>query len=261
LKVRNYIAALFLIPLIASCGAPGIKTAANAEEQFALAKKEYDKKRYLKAIEGFQKTIFNFPGASSVDTAQYYLAMSYYENEDFELAAVEFNRLIANYPQSEFIDDAQYMGGVCYFRNTPKHYALDQEDIKRAISAMEDFIVDNPDSPLLDDARNIILMAKTRLAHKEYENGLLYYKMSAYQAAAIYFQLVIDSYTETEYAPKALFKLAEANYKQGKYLEAQEKFNNFIVLYPSDPQLSKAREYLEKLASKLNTANVSAIAK
>ncbi len=243
--------------LLQTCGVPGVKTAPTAAEQFSLAKKEYDKKHYLNAIEGFQKVIFNFPGVTIVDTAQYYLAMSYYDNEEYELAATEFNRLNVNYPHSDYVDDAQYMAGVCYFKNTPQNYGLDQEDMKRAITAMEDFITDNPDSPLIGDARKIILEARTRLARKEFENGMLYFRLDDYQAASIYFQLVIDDYTDTEYASKALFKLAESAYKQKKYLDSQAKFNSFINLYPGDGSVSKAKEYIEKTTQKLNAANAS----
>lgn len=259
MKPHYFVAATLIIVsiLLQACGAPGVKTAPTASEQFALAKKEYDKKHYLKAIDGFQKVIFNFPGVTMVDTAQYYLAMSYYENEEYELASAEFNRLNTNYPHSDFVDDAQYMAGVCYFKNTPQNYALDQEDMKRAVTAMEDFITDNPDSPLITDARNIILQARTKLARKEFENGALYFKLDDYQAASIYFQLVIDEYTDTEYASKALFKLAESAYKQEKYLDSQAKFNSFISLYPSDTMVPRAKEYLEKTSQKLNTANAS----
>jgi outer membrane protein assembly factor BamD len=246
-----------MIAIVLSCSSPGVKNAATAEEQFLLAKKELDKKHYLRAIEGFQKAVFNFPGATVVDTAQYYLALSYYENKEYELAAAEFQRLTINYPQSDYTDDAKYYSGLCYFRNTPGNYALDQEDLKQAIAAMEDFIIDSPDSPLLEDAKNIILQAKTELAHKEYENGILYFKLEDYRAALIYFQMVIDDYTDTEYATKAIFKMAEIAYKQKKYIEAQEKYNNFLTLYPSDKLAPKAKEHLAKIAQKLNDANAS----
>ena len=243
--------------LVTGCGKPGIKVADSAGEQFDIAKREFDKKHYLKSIEGFQKVIFNFPGATVVDTAQYYLAQSYYFNDDYALAAVEFNRLISNYPKSEFVDDGQYMAGVCYFQSTPGHYALDQEDLKEAITAMEDFVTDNPDSPLVESARDVILRARTRLAHKEYENGGLYYKMSDLPAAEIYFQLVVDEYTDTEYSSLALFKLGEVNYRLGKFPVALEKFNNFLALYPTHELRPRAEEYLARITPLLDSANAA----
>jgi outer membrane protein assembly factor BamD len=243
------------------CGSPGIKTAPTAQGQFALAKKEYDKKHYLSAIEGFRKVIFNFPGATMVDTAQFYLAMAYYENEDYELASVEFNRLASNYPKSSYVDDGEYLAGVCYFKNTPENYALDQDELKKAITIMEDFIAENPDSPLVTDAKQIILAARSRLARKEYENGALYFKVADYRAAEIYFQLVIDEYTDTEYAAKALFKLAESSFKLKDYTKASDRFNNFISVYSGNEMIPDANEYLKKIEHKQKMDNASGAAK
>ncbi len=243
---------------ILSCTSGKVLLAPTAHDQFNLAKKDFDEGKYLKSIEGFQKTIFNFPGATVVDTAQYYLAMSYYKNDEYELAAVEFNRLILSYPRSDFADDAQYMVGVSYMKNTPGHYALDQEDLKKAIKSLQDFIIDNPDSPLIQDAKDRILEARTKLAHKAYENGMTYFKMYAYEASEVYFQYVIDEYTDTPYAPKALYRLGEALYKEHKYKEAQEKFQQFVGLYPDHKLIDKVNDYLRKTADKIPEENVSA---
>lgn len=254
LFISGIMAALLML---SGCTANKAKLASTAEEQFRLAKREYDKKKYFNSIDAFQRVVFNFPGATVVDTAQYYLAHSYYGNKDFELAAVEFNRLLVNYPRSAFTDDAQYMVGICYMKNSPSHHALDQEDIKRAIVALEDFILDNPDSPLTVDAKASILEAHTKLARKEYENGITYFKMYSFKASRVYFQKVIDDYTDTEYAAKALFKIAESFYKQKKYSESKTKFDNFLALYPENELGEKSRKYLKKMSEKPSTENAA----
>ncbi|MCP4706564.1 MAG: outer membrane protein assembly factor BamD, partial [candidate division Zixibacteria bacterium] len=243
--------------MISGCTSNKAMLASTADEQFQLAKREYDKGKYFNSIDAFQRVIFNFPGANIVDTAQYYLSHSYYGNKEFELAAVEFNRLLVNYPHSAFTDDAQYMVGVCYMKNSPKHHALDQEDLKRAIVALEDFILDNPDSPLKVDAKASILEARTKLAYKEYANGMTYFKMYSYKASRVYFQKVIDEYTDTDFAPKALFKIGESFYKQEKYDESKTKFDSFISIYPSNELVEKTQEYLKKMSDKLNPENAA----
>ncbi len=257
MKTSLLLLGIIVLLMISGCTAGKKKLGSTVDEQFQLAKREYDKGRYFNSIDSFQRVIFNFPGATVVDTAQYYLAHSYYGNKEYELAAVEFNRLLVNYPRSAFTDDAQYMVGVCYMNNTPRHHALDQEDLKKAIVALEDFILDNPDSPLAADAKASILKARTKLARKEYENGITYYKMYSYKASRVYFQKVIDDYTDTEYAAKALFKLAESFYKQEKYAESKTKFDSFLNLYQDNELVEKTREYLEKMSDKLSTENAA----
>lgn len=253
-----FAAGLMLIMVtLADCGGKSVLTYPTAEEQFARAKQEYDSENYFKAIEQFQRVIFNFPGASVVDTAQYYLALSYFGNEDYELAAVEFRRLANNYPQSDFVDEAQYMSGVCFLKNSPGHYGLDQEDMKRGIQVLNDFLIDNPDSPLIEDARQSVLEGMTKLARKEYENGMLYYKIYDYKAASIYFQFVIDNYTDTKYAAYALFKLSEIAFKREQYTEAMDKFKSFMTIYPSNELTPKAQEYIDEISRRLETVNAS----
>lgn len=246
-----------MIVLSAGCGSKGVKLVTNAGDQFNLAKKEYDKEHWLKSIDGFQKVIFNFPGADIVDTAQFYLSMSYYNNKDYELGAVEFRRLMTNYPQSAYYDEAQFMSGMCYLKNTPGHYGLDQEDLKKAIQQLQDFIIDNPDSPMVEKAEKAINDGMTKLARKEYENGMLYFKLHQYKSAKIYFQYVIDNYTGTGYAAKSLFKLAEASFKQKEFTEALTNFNNFIAIYPENELVPKAEEFIALINRQMETVNVS----
>jgi outer membrane protein assembly factor BamD len=248
---------IIALVVFSGCGSARKNMTATVDEQFTLARREYDKGKYYNSIEAFQRIIFNFPGTSGIDSAQYYLAHSYFGNKEYELAAVEFDRLLSNYPQSPFIDDAQYMVGLCYLKNSPRHYSLDQEDLKKAINAMEGFIIDNPDSPLVEEAKASILEARTRLAHKEYDNGLTYFKMYSYESARIYFQKVIDEYTDTKYASMALFKQAEAFFKEKNYAESKSKFDGFLSIYPDNELAGKAREYLEKISIKLSKENAA----
>jgi outer membrane protein assembly factor BamD len=233
-----------IIIILLGCGGITMKTYPTAEEQYSQAFKEYQKKHYLKAIDGFQKVVFNFSGASMVDSAQFYLAMSYYNQDDFFLAGAEFQRLVNSYPGSPFVDDGQYMMGLCYFKAAPENYGLDQDELDRAIQALLDFVTDYPESELADDARATIDLALERLAKKRYENGRTYYRLGYYQSAGVYFQLVIDDHTDTEWAAKALFHQGEIEYKQDRLEEAKKKYDSFLLVYPDHEYAKKARKRL-----------------
>lgn len=246
-----------MLIIFSACGGPRLKPTASASEQFAHAKKDYDKKHWLDAVDGFQRVIFNYPGSNIVDTSQYYLAMSYFNNKEYELATVEFRRLVVNYPMSDYTELSRFMAGLCYFENTPENFALDQEDLKRAIEVLRDFTLENPDSKYAVDAKDIIRQGINKLAHKEYENGVLYYKIYDYRAARIYFQYVIDNFTETGYSALALYKISEMDYKEKKYTEAIKHFNHFKTIYPSHEMIEKAQEYIDKISRHLETVDAS----
>ena len=86
------------------CGSRPTLANLSAHELFDKGKEEYSQKHYLRAIEYFQAVVYNYPGESVVDTAQYYLALSYFGDKEYELAQVEFNRLVVNYPASVYFE-------------------------------------------------------------------------------------------------------------------------------------------------------------
>ncbi len=228
-----------------------MKNYATAEEQYREAYKEFQKKHYVKAIDGFQKVVYSFSGSPMVDSAQYYLAMSYYLDKEYYLAAAEFERVVNNYPGSDFVDDSQYMAGLCYFKSSPKNSGLDQDELTRALEALNDFVTDYPESELVDDARETIKVGMDRLAKKRYQNGRMYFRLGYYKSAGIYFQSVIDEHTDSNWGAQSLYYLAEIELKRKNYSDAKEKFNNFLVVYPEHELTQKAQKKLAEAEEKI----------
>jgi len=92
------ILSLSIVLLTSGCGGRPSLSKMQPDEMFRYAMEQFEKKKFLYSIEYFQALIYNYPGESVVDSAQFYLGMSYYENKSYELAAVEMNRLAVNYP-------------------------------------------------------------------------------------------------------------------------------------------------------------------
>ncbi len=222
------------------CGGPPDLGQFPADDLYDRGMDLYERGKYVGAIQAFQAVIFNYPGEALVDTAQYYLALSYFGNEDYALAGVEFNRLLVNYPASDFAVTAQLMKAVCYFEGTPSNYGLDQTDLEEAIRQFEDFIIDHPESEAVADARMYLARARERLAKKYYTSAVVYSRLGDYRAAEIYFQLVIDDYTSSEYAAMATYQLAECSYRSGKWDEAHERFEKFKTVFPDHEWAEKA---------------------
>ncbi len=238
--IMLYVALLGMALLVAGCGGSKSLVTRSGHEQFEMGKREYDREKYYKAIELFQAVVYNHPGESVVDTAQYYLGLSYFGNEEYELAGVEFNRLIVNYPSSAYFEHAVFMKAVSFFESTPRHYGLDQTDLQEAIKQFEDFIIDFPESELIGDVREYLLRAKSRMARKYYESGIVYSRLRAYEAAKIYFQKVIDDYTDTDYGSRASYKYAEMEFRLKQFDEARKKFEDFRTVFPEHDWYEKA---------------------
>ncbi len=231
-----------ILAVVIGCSTPKTLTNLPSDELFKQGKEKYEKKKYLSAIEMFQAIIYNFPGKSIVDTAQYYLALSYYANKEYPVAAVEFNRLLTNYPASVYAAQSQFMKAVCAFQSAPSSPGLDQTELLDAIKQLEDFIVDRPESELVPDAQKYLLAAQTRMAEKYYRAGVVYDRINAPSAAVVYFQKVIDDYTNTKYGPMATFQIAQSEYKLKHYDIARDKFEAFQKAFPKSELVPKASE-------------------
>ncbi len=237
----------FLLTII-SCGGPKITEEPSAHDLFVKGKQLYEKGKYISAQERFKAVVYNYPGAAVVDTAQYFLALSYYGNKEYTLAGIEFNRLTLNYPSSPYFEQSIFMKAVSFFESTPKHYALDQSDLVTAIKQFEDFIVDFPESEVIPDAQEYLKKARTRLARKYYQNGITYSRIGAYRAAKMYFQQVIDDFTDTKYGPLAVYQKAEMDYHIKAYKEARTGFENFALVFSDHELVKKAGERAAKSA-------------
>ncbi len=239
----RFLFTLLIISVMAlGCGGRPSLTKMTAKELLDLGLKEYADKKYLNAIEIFQTVVYNHPGNSVVDTAQYHLALAYLGNKDYEVAAVEFNRLALNYPSSAYFENAIFMRAVSYFEGTPKHYGLDQSELVVAIKQLEDFLIDFPESHLIADAQTYLKAANDRLAYKYYKSAVVYRHSGAYRAAKKYYQIVIDDYTNSEYVANAVFEYAEMDFNIGNYAEAHTTFENFLIIFPEHELAQEAKK-------------------
>lgn len=174
----------------------------DAEDQFAVAKRDFDKGSYSRAAESFRRLTFEHPGSARVDEAQFLLGMCYHRMKDYIQAEAEFRHLALNYPDSPFADDAFFYLGMTYYRQMPAYYH-DQSVTYKAIDSFSRFLVKYPDSEFSPRAREKITECRNRLAQKELENGKLYLKLRGYESAVLYFQHVATEYSDTKWSAEA----------------------------------------------------------
>ena len=213
------------------------------EEQFAYAKQMFDKKDYYKAKMQFTIIVLNNPGHQIIEKAQYYLAESYYFEKEYLLAVEEYQKLIRSLPQSPFVDDARFKVGMCYYELSPG-YALDQEYTYKAISELQQFIEDYPDSEFRPDAEKWLNECIEKLAKKEYKTGELYRKMSIYSSALLSFDRVLKNYYDTKFADDALYWKGECHKKLKQWDEAETAFRDLIAKHPQSEWVKRAEEKL-----------------
>lgn len=231
-----------------TCGCSSHRTQAelDAADRYQLGKRLLDKDDCLKAIQEFQKVIFNFPGSDYVDDAEYGLGMAQYCVKEYALAASEFRRVIRDYPLSPYVDDAQYMLGVCYFDQSMPA-SLDQEFTHKAIEAFQKLLEEFPESELVDQTREKLRLSRDKLAKKDFDTGRLYLRLEYFQAAIVTFEGVLSQYPASKWAAEAQFGIGEVHKNQKAYSKALRAYEKVVASYPTEKVTEKAKKRIEEI--------------
>ena len=238
---------LFLLSLIMWGCSGSIETAnMTPRERLTYAMKLYEDRDYETAVNEFSGIVLQYPGASVVDTAQFYLGESRFNRKEYILAAYEFSKLIRNMPASKMIPESQYMLAECYYKLSPD-YSLDQKYTKSSVKEFQSYIDFFPTSDKVPDAEVKIKELNDKLAMKEYHTAYIYSKMEYYKGALKYYDNVIEIYHDTKYAPLAMYDKVKLLISRGNSNGALEEINKFLQRYPSD---EKAKE-MQSLKSDL----------
>jgi outer membrane protein assembly factor BamD len=229
-----------------SCSRGGFKSQVSPRDQYDAAMELYNKNKFFKAQMAFQRLIYNLPGQTYIDTAQFYLGMSFYNMKTYPEAVAEFRRLLSAYPTSDFADDAQFQAAMCFYQQSPSYYH-DQSETLDAVDEFSLFLSRYPRSPLKEEAQLRLGELYDKLAKKLYKSGELYLRLHDYEPALIYFEQVRDDYPNTEWAKYALYNTGEAMRKQGRISDALETFQNFVTAFPDHKLSPKARKIISEL--------------
>lgn len=252
IKLSKRLSALLLIIFISSlaagCGS-GKNTIDTDDPQkaFDIAKRKYDKREYVDAIDDLSFIKIRFPGTDVSDKVQYYLAASYYYQKEYILAAYEFESFVKNFQLSPLMPDAKYMLGNTYYALSPK-YSLDQQFTQEAINQYLSFIETYPQDKNVPDAEKRINELRNKLAYKNYWTAELYVKTDNYKAATLYYQAVIDDFQESDWYDDALIGQAEAYINGRRFDDAKKVLDKYYKVFPNGKLKSKA----DRLNSKIN---------
>jgi outer membrane protein assembly factor BamD len=236
--------------LYIGCGSSETTDQLSADERYTLGMKYFNNEDYLEAIEEFKVVSLQFQGTKIADAAQYYLAESRFKREEYILAAFEYDILIRTMPTSQYVSRSRFQRATCFYELSPKSF-LDQDYTKKAIDEYQAFLEYHPTDTLVSVAENRITELNTKLAKKDFENGITYMYMEYYKAATYYFDLVLEKYHDTPFAEPALIKKAEALTNRKKYVDAKESIDRFLSKYPNSTLKSDAEHLRVEIETKI----------
>ncbi len=248
---------LFLMALVlSSCRSTElIRPGDSIEVAYEKAMNQFVNENYTEAARAFETVVSIGRGTDIGQDAQFYLAESYFNARRFLIAASEYDRYVQFHPNSPRRMDVEFKRAKCYYELSPR-YKLDQTYTRQAIENFRLFLSRYPDSDKVEEASGYITELREKLAKKQYTAAAFYKRTSRYNAAAIYYDIVIDEYPETKWAERSLVEQMEAyilyaensvpRRQAERFQKALDSYNTYLQLFPRGENRSKVEDLYDR---------------
>ncbi len=238
-----------------------LKTA-DVELKYSGAMDYYNAKKYLKAATLFDQLLLPLKNTEKDDTVQFYLGLSNYKFGDITTAEANFETFVQVFPRSPFTEEAKFLRIECLYDGTYR-FELDQMPTYKAMSAINEYLYEHPNSKNIKRCRDMLVDLQERLDKKSFEAAKLYYTIEDYRSAAYALKTVLKENADNQYREEIMYYIIAANYhyannsipvrQKERFMALVDEYYNFVSEYPEskykkevDGWFAKAQEYTTK---------------
>jgi len=159
-----------------------------------------------RVIEIYRTIIKDAPYGKYAAISQYKIGLYLKEKGMYQEARDEFEKTMNDYPQSEWAQASKFQIAMA---DTSRASDAQHEQKVGSIAMDEfnEFVKAHPDSQLTPQAKEQMLILKTKQAENSFVIAKFYEKQKNLKAARIYYKEVLQKYPDTSWGVKALAKL------------------------------------------------------
>lgn len=216
--MKNLMCFAFVGLLFTSCSEyQKVFNKGTVEQQYAMATKMYEVKKYNKALDLFEKVTPTYRGKPQMERIQFMVAQSNFNTKNYALAGYYYQRFTQNYPKSSKKEEAAFLSAYSYKLASPV-FSLDSRDTHKALEAFQLFIDTYPDSKRLAEANTYYQEINHKLQKKAFEIAKVYYTTADYdparnyQAAIAAFDNLLEDYLGSDFKEEALYYRLKASH-------------------------------------------------
>ena len=208
-KIKNLAYLLVVSLVLFSCGEyQKVLNKGTAEDQYKMATKMYESKKYSKALRLFEKVTPTYRGKPQMERISFMISQSNFNEKNYSIAGYYFDRFAKNYPKSSKKEEAAFLSAYSYKLASPP-FSLDPTDTNKALEAFQSFINTYPDSDKIDEANKHYKELRYKLQKKHFEIAKTYYRtadydLRNYKAAIQAFDNLLADYLGSEFKEEAL---------------------------------------------------------
>lgn len=192
----------------------------KAEEIYNIGEQYKKYKKYEDAVLAYEELEKQYPYSKYVAGAQLEAGKCYFNLKKYEEAIAILETFIQTHITNEKVPEALYILGEIHFNRMPI-VSRDQSITIQALEYFQELCNCYPDSKYVKEAKEKIKILLQHLANHELKIGLYYQKLNNYTAAISRYNTIIESYSTTEVAEEAYYRLVECYISLGLLEEAK----------------------------------------
>lgn len=212
--MKKYLSLLMLSVVLLSCKTEMDRAMKSADKDFILkvANEKFAKKKWADALALYDRLPNLVAGTDDAPNVVFNSAYANYYDKNYRLAANQFKNFVISFPQDPRKEEAAYLSALCYYEGS-LDYNLDQSNTESAITELQNFINEYPDSERSKNINQLIDELSYKLEFKAFENAKQYFKMAEYKAAAVAFENVLEDFPATKLRPKIYDIILKSKYE------------------------------------------------
>ncbi len=231
--MKKYISLMLMSVVLLSCKTEMDRAMKSADKDFILkvANEKFAKKKWSDALALYDRLPNLVAGTDDAPNVVFNSAYANYYDKNYRLAANQFKNFVISFPQDSRKEEAAYLSALCYYEGSLQ-YNLDQSNTESAITELQNFLNDYPDSERSKNITQLVDELTYKLEFKAFENAKQYFKMGEYKAAAVTFENVLEDFPATKLRPKIYDIILKSKYElaiNSIYDLKKERLDNAIA--------------------------------
>lgn len=235
----RYTALAALAALTATaCGSANPYQGLTSQELFVRAQAEYEEEDWGDAAEMLERLLAVDPNFEQAATARMMLADAYFNDEHYITAQQEYTRFLDRHPAHELAPEAAL--GICEsFVALSPIPERDQQYTRQALLVCPNVVRDYTgiDDEVAQRAQELTNEMRAKLAEKLYRTAENFYASRGWwDSAIIYYEMVVEDYADTVWAPRAILGLIQAYEEIGYEDDVETWRQRLLNSYPDSPE-------------------------
>ena len=218
-----------------------------------MAEKYYLRKDYNRAQQLYQDLFPVLKGSPQFEDLYYKFAYCSFYLKDYANAENLFKGFVEVFPNSPKAEEMDYMRAYTFYHQSPI-FVLDQTNTTKTIGFMQAFINTHPGSARIKDATDIIDKCRAKLEMKDFKNAELYYNLGQYRAAGIVFNILLNTYPDSEKSDQYKLFVIKSDYqfaissidekREDRFQQVVNDCNDFGDRFPDSKLIKEMQNYL-----------------